>query len=60
MEKTQEKVVSAQTIAHDLIAQVSAMINQNDISKESVVKLKGRILEMSEMLDSIDTEQLDF
>ncbi len=60
MEKTQEKVVSAQTIAQDLVAQVSAMINQDDISKESVVKLKGRILEMSEMLDSIDTEKLDF
>ncbi len=62
MKKDQhEKIISAQTIAHDLIAEVSAMINQEgNLTIDSAEKLKERIEELSEMLDSIETRNVDF
>ncbi len=60
MKDQNEKIVSAQTIAHDVISQISAAINQDNATKETMKTLKGRVEELSEMLDSIETDETEF
>lgn len=60
MKKNSEKIITAQTMANDLVAEVSAMINQDIINKENVQKLKKRLEELAEEINSIKTKEVDF
>lgn len=60
MNDKDEKIVSAQAIVNDVVAQVSAMINQDNYDKETMLKLRERMEELSEMLNSIKTGKADF
>lgn len=59
MKKNNEKIITAQTMANDLVAEVSAMINQDIINKENVQKLKKRLEELAEEINSINTKEID-
>lgn len=59
MKKNNEKIITAQTMANDLVAEVSAMINQDIINKENVQKLKKRLEELAEEINSIKTKEVD-
>lgn len=58
--KQSEKITTAQTMANDVLAEISAMINQDNVTKEYLQKLKERIEDLSEMLNSIKTDKVDF
>lgn len=58
--KQSEKITSAQTMVNDVLAEISAMINQDNVTKEYLEKLKERVKELSEMLNSIKTDKVDF
>lgn len=60
MKKNNEKIITAQAMANDLVAEVSAMINQDIINKENVQKLKKRLEELAEEINSIKTKEVDF
>lgn len=60
MKDQNEKITSAQAIANDIIAEISAMINQDNVTKEYLKKLKERVHELSDMLNSIKTDKMDF
>lgn len=60
MKDKDEKIVSAQAMVNDVVAQVSAIINQNNYDKETMLKLKERMEELSDMLNSIKTGKADF
>ena len=57
MKATKDKIVEAQVIAKDTVTEVSAMINQHDISKDKLFHLHKRLKELSEVLNSIDEDQ---
>lgn len=58
--KQSEKITSAQTMVNDVLAEISAMINQDNVTKEYLQKLKERVEELSKMLNNIKTDKVDF
>lgn len=60
MKQRNEKLIAAQASANDLVAEISAMINQDNINKENVAKLKYRLEALAEELNSIQTKEADF
>lgn len=46
-------------IAKDAVAEVSAMINQDDITKDNLSHLHKRLQELSEVLNAINEDQAD-
>jgi len=59
MKEAKDQIVQAQVIAKDAVAEVSAMINQHDISKDKLFHLHKRLKELSEVLNAINEDQAD-
>ena len=56
MSDTKEKIISSQTMANDLLAEVSTLLSQNDFEKESLNPLYERLKELSNTLNEIPTK----
>ena len=56
MQEPRDKIVEAQVLAKDATTQVSAMINQDNLDPSELKKLKERLDELSQVLNSIDEE----
>jgi replicative DNA helicase len=55
-----EKIIVSQTIANDLIAEVSAMLSQKDFEKEDLQSVYQRLQELSNILNEIPTKGSEF
>lgn len=60
MKNVREKIIVSQTIADDLIAEVSAMLSQNDFEKEDLQPVYDRLKELSNTLSEIPTKDVEF
>lgn len=56
MSDVKEKIIISQTIAGDLIAEVSAMLNQENFEKEDLQSVHKRLQELSNTLNEIPTD----
>lgn len=57
MNNAHDTIVQAQVIAKDTVAAVSAMLNQDDISRDKLEHLQTRLEELTELLNSIDEDK---
>ena len=60
MSDAKEKITLSQTMANDALAEVSAMINQKDVSPERLEKLQKRLRELFDTLNDIETGGAEF
>lgn len=60
MNDIKEKIITSQTMANDLIAEISAMLSQNDFDKEDLQPLYRRLKELSNTLNDIPTKDAKF
>jgi DNA repair ATPase RecN len=60
MSDTKEKIISSQTIANDLLAEMSAMLSQKDFDQESLQSIYKRMKELSDTLNKIPTKDVKF
>jgi DNA repair ATPase RecN len=58
MTNIRDKVVEAQVIAKDATTQVAAMINQDNLDPQQLKKLRDRLEELTDVLNTIDEDQL--
>lgn len=59
MKDVKDKIVEAQVIAKDAVTEVSAMINQHDITKDNLLHLHKRLKELSQVLNRINEDQAE-
>ena len=52
-----DKIIEAQTIATDALTEVSAMLNQDDVTEKNLQHLQERLETLSELLNSVDEDQ---
>lgn len=60
MSDTKEKIIASQTIANDLLAEMSAMLSQEDFDEESLQSIYKRLKELSDTLNEIPTKDVKF
>lgn len=60
MSDTKEKIIASQTIANDLLAEMSAMLSQEDYDEESLQSIYRRLKELSDTLNEIPTKDVKF
>ena len=54
MSRQHDKIVEAQVMAQDSVAHISAMLNQESLEPEKLEKLRERLEQLSQLLNSID------
>lgn len=58
MSDIHDKVVEAQVIAKDATTQVAAMMNQDNLDPQQLKKLRNRLEELTNVLNSINEDKI--
>lgn len=55
-----DKIITSQTIANDLIAEISSLLSRDDFEKEDLRPLYERARQLSDILNEIPTRDIKF